>query len=312
MSLRKRLEISPAAFQIVTRVALASLTIIVVTGAAVRLSGSGLGCPDWPKCFGQVIAPAKTPAIIEYSNRLITGVVSLAVIAAAVLGWFRKPFRRELALIAILLPLGVAAQAILGAFVVKYKLNYGSVMAHYVLSMVLVDAAFALAWCATFEPGDRPRARDRLGVWCVRALFPVGVVTITAGTAATAAGPNAGASGTGEHIGRLHFFGSDTLTWMVRGHGTLAIIFGLSVIAVIMVLRRPGGEQRAIRPLLFVLGFLVAQGALGITQWLLKLPPGLVWFHVTLAVLMWLCVLWSVASAGLLEGELTSPTPAEV
>jgi len=185
------------------------------------------------------------------------------------------------------------------------------VMAHYVLSMILVDAAFALAWCATYEPGDRPRARDRIGVWSVRALVPIGILTISAGTAATAAGPNAGASRTGEKIDRLHFLGSDTLEWMVRSHGLLAIVFGLSVISVIAVLRRDGGERRAVKPLMFVLGFLAAQGLLGITQWLLELPPGLVWIHVTLAVLMWLCVLWSVATAGLLEGEPTGSAPVK-
>lgn len=314
MALRDRLDISPRAFRIVTRIALASLALIVLTGAAVRLTGSGLGCPDWPKCFGQVVAPAKTHAIIEYSNRLLSGFVGLAAIAAAILGWFRRPFRLELAVLAVLLPLGVIAQAILGAFTVESGLEPGFVMAHYVLSMVILDAAFALAWCATYEPGDRPRARDTLGVWSVRALFPLGVLTITAGTAATAAGPHAGASGTGEIVPRLDIAGADTLTWVVQRHGALAVIFGLAVIGAILVLLRPGGERRAVKPLLFTLACLAAQGVVGVAQWLLELPAELVWVHVTLAVATWLTVLWAVGAAGLLESEPAAATraPAEV
>jgi len=303
MHLRERFEISPRTFEIVTRVALASLALIVLTGAAVRLSGSGLGCPDWPKCYGGVVAPAKTHAVIEYSNRVLSGFVGIAAIAAAVLGWFRKPYRRELEILAVLLPLGVVAQAVLGGFTVRSGLEPGYVMAHYVLSMLILDAAFALAWCATYDPGDRPRAQDRLGVWSVRAIFPIGVLTIMAGTAATAAGPHAGASGTGEIVPRLDIFGSDTLTWVVQRHGALAVIFSIAVIAVIFVLRRPGGERRAIKPLLFTLGFLALQGGVGLIQWFTKLPSELVWVHVTLAVGTWLTVLWAVGAAGLLESE---------
>src|ERR671921_741184 len=116
--MRDRLAISPSLYAKITFVALAALALIVVTGAAVRLTGSGLGCPDWPKCYGQVVAPLEFHAEIEYGNRLLTGFVGLAVIAAALLAWFGKPFRWHLALFGALLPLGVLGQAILGALVV--------------------------------------------------------------------------------------------------------------------------------------------------------------------------------------------------
>ena len=96
--------------------------MIVLTGAAVRLTGSGLGCPDWPKCYGRTVPPLEFHAVIEYGNRLITGFVGIAVIAASALAFFRRPFRRHLALFGALLPLGVIGQAILGAFVVKHHL----------------------------------------------------------------------------------------------------------------------------------------------------------------------------------------------
>jgi len=303
MSLRDRFEVSPSRFRLVTRLALASLALIVLTGAAVRLTGSGLGCPDWPKCFGGVVAPARTHAVIEYSNRVLSGFVGLVAIAAAIMGWFRKPYRRELEVLAVILPLGVLAQAVLGGFTVRSGLEPGYVMSHYILSMLILDAAFALAWCATFEPGARPRATDRLGVWSVRALIPIGATTVMVGTAATAAGPHAGASGTGEIVPRLDIAGHDTLRWMVQRHGAIAVCFGLAVLVVIFIVRRPGGERRAQKPLVCVLGLLALQGVVGITQWLLKLPSQLVWVHVTLAVILWLCVLWAVGSAGLLESE---------
>ena len=170
--MRDRLQITPQLYAKVALVALAALSLIVLTGAAVRLTGSGLGCPDWPKCYGGTVPPLDTHAVIEYGNRLLTGFVGLAVIAASVLAWFRQPVPRHLALFGALLPLGVIGQAILGALVVKYHLAPGLVMSHFILSMLLLDAAFALAWCSRYEPGERRRSSDRLGVWAVRAPDP--------------------------------------------------------------------------------------------------------------------------------------------
>ena len=155
-----------------TLVALGALALIVLTGAGVRLTGSGLGCPDWPKCYGQTVPPLESHAVIEYGNRLLTGFVGIAVIAASALAFFRRPYRWHLALFGALLPLGVIGQAILGALVVKYHLAPGLVMLHFILSMMLLDASFALAWCSRYEPWERRRSTDRLGVWAVRGPDP--------------------------------------------------------------------------------------------------------------------------------------------
>jgi cytochrome c oxidase assembly protein subunit 15 len=298
--LQNRFEISPRRYAEVTAVALGALALIVLTGAGVRLTGSGLGCPDWPKCYGQTVPPLDSHAVIEYGNRLLTGFVGIAVIAASVLAWFRRPYRWHLALFGGLLPLGVVGQAILGALVVKYHLAPGLVMLHFILSMLLLDAAFALAWCSRYEPTERRRSGDRLGVWSVRALIPLGQLTIAAGTVATASGPHAGAHA-GQLVHRFAFEGGQTLEWVVQRHAAIATVYGLAAIAVWFLLRRPGGDGRALGPLTFVLVLLALQGAVGGLQWALKLPSEIVWVHVAIATANWLAMLWTVAAAGRLE-----------
>jgi cytochrome c oxidase assembly protein subunit 15 len=302
MAIRERLRfsITPELYAKVTMIALAALALIVLTGAGVRLTGSGLGCPDWPKCHGGYVAPLDTHAVIEYGNRLLTGFVGFAVIAAAGLAFFRRPFRWHLAVFGALLPLGVLGQAILGALVVKYHLAPGLVMCHFILSMLLLDASFALAWCSRYEPGERRASGDRLGVWAVRALIPLGQLTILAGTIATGSGPHAGAH-EGELVDRFDFEGSGTLEWVVQRHSAIAAVFGLAVIAVLFLLRRSGGDRRAQKPLLAVLGLLTVQGAVGGSQWALELPSELVWLHIALATTTWIAVLWAVATAGRIE-----------
>src|SRR4051812_49824329 len=156
------------------------------------MTGSGLGCPDWPKCYGRTVAPLESHAIIEYTNRLLSGFVGLAVTAAGVLAWFRRPFRWHLALFGGFLPVGVMAQGILGALVVKHHLAPGLVMSHFILSMILLDAAFALAWCARYEPEERGRSNDPLGARAVRAPVPIGQLPLGSWPIATASGPHAG------------------------------------------------------------------------------------------------------------------------
>lgn len=140
--------VTPRQCAIAAYVALGALSVIVLTGAAVRLTGSGLGCPRWPRCYGGYYPPLSTHAVIEFSNRLITGPVSIAAGCAWLAALRRRPYRRDLTWIAALLPLGVVAQAVLGGFTVQGRLDYGWVMGHFALSMLILLAASALAWRA--------------------------------------------------------------------------------------------------------------------------------------------------------------------
>jgi cytochrome c oxidase assembly protein subunit 15 len=308
--MRNRLAVTPSQYRRLAYATLAALTLIVMTGAAVRLTGSGLGCPDWPRCYGSALPPLSTHALIEFSNRALSGLVGVLTVAAAALAFTRRPFRRDLAVLALLLPLGVVAQAVLGGFTVREHLAPGFVMAHYGLSMIVLVAGVALAWRARYEPGSRPRSNDRLSVWSVRSLAPLGAVTIFAGTAATAAGPHAGGS-PGQRIHRLHFKGADTLMWIIHRHATIAAVFGVAVIAVWLLRRRRGASVDALEPVT-VLGVLVAaQGLVGSVQYELKLPSDMVWVHVTLATLSWLAVLWACAAAGTMQSRRADTPAAE-
>jgi cytochrome c oxidase assembly protein subunit 15 len=154
--------VTPRQYAVTAYVALGALTLIVLSGAAVRLSGSGLGCPDWPKCYGNAYPPLNTHAVIEFSNRMITVPVSLAAGAAWLLALRRRPYRRDLMWLGALLPLGVIAQAVLGGFTVRGELDYGYVMGHFALSMLILLAAALLAWRAG-PPLGRSEETSRIG-----------------------------------------------------------------------------------------------------------------------------------------------------
>src|SRR5438874_9580884 len=320
--LRERTDgftLTPAQYARVAYVALGALTLIVLSGAAVRLSGSGLGCPDWPKCYGRAYPPLDTHAVIEFSNRLFTAPVSLAAGAAWLFAVRRRPYRRDLAVLGFLLPLGVVGQAVLGGFTVRGALDYGYVMGHFALSMLIILAAVALAWRASgeraVEPAtanghaSRPATNARSVVLGVRALALLGALTIFAGTAATAAGPHAGGS-PGQHINRLRFDGRATMDFVIHRHGEIALAFGLAAVAVWWLARRRRARATVRRSLTVLCVLLALQGVVGLDQYETHLPTELVWVHVALACGAWLAALWAAWAAGRLAPR-TVAEPAE-
>jgi heme a synthase len=308
--------VTPQQYALAAYVALGALTLIVLSGAAVRLTGSGLGCPDWPKCYGHAYPPLNAHAVIEFSNRVLTGPVSLAAGAAWLLALRRRPYRRDLAVLAALLPLGVIGQAVLGGFTVRGALDYGWVMGHFALSMLIILAATVLAWRASRELPARKAATgiaaptgngravaeadpasDRGVVIAVRALAALGGLTIFAGTAATAAGPHAGGS-PGQRINRLSFDGRGTMDFVIHRHGEIALAFGVLAVGVWWLARRRGTDARVQRSLTTLCVLLALQGAVGLDQYKTHLPAELVWVHVALACGAWLAALWAACAAG--------------
>src|SRR3954451_4814218 len=174
--------ISPRLYARITTVTLVLLGLIVFTGAAVRLTGSGLGCPTWPECHGKIIQThLDSPAAIEYGKRLVTGLVAAGAIVAFLGAFLRRPFRRDLAIIGGLMPIGVLGQALLGVLSVLYGLAPGWVMSHFLLSMVILGGAVALAWRANHEPTDEA-SNDRGVVLATRGLLGLALWVLFLGT----------------------------------------------------------------------------------------------------------------------------------
>jgi len=294
--------LTPERYTLVTRFALVMFTLIVLTGAAVRVTGSGLGCPTWPKCTQtSLYTELHLHGLIEFGNRVLTSVVGFAAVAAFAGAFVRKPFRKDLAWLSLGLPLGVLAQIVLGGFTVLYDLAPGFVMSHYLLSMAILMACVALDWRARHEPDEHGAAAggtDRLVVRGTWALLPIGAITIFAGTAATAAGPHAGGAGTGDVIDRLDFKGAETLRYVVEQHARLATLLGILAVALWVLAWRRGATPEQRRPLTWLCALLAAQGVIGGVQYALELPAEIVWLHVTLAATTWVAILWVVAAVG--------------
>lgn len=319
--LRERYSIGAQTHQRLAFTALTLLVVIVFTGSAVRLTGSGLGCPTWPKCTDRsVYTQLNSHGIIEFSNRVLTFLVSAGAIAAALGSFLRRPLqpiRRDLAWLGVMLPIGVVAQALIGGLSVLYKLAPGWVMTHYVVSMVILVAAFELWWRSRLTPGEIGEMRSRRSVVAaVRVLCGWAAFTIVLGTASTAAGPHAGASGTGEFVHRLDFWGGNTLAHLINVHGTIAAALGVGTVGVWLFARSRSGSHELLLTLKLTATLLAAQGAIGILQYQLKLPSEIVWVHVALATLTWVGYVHVWAAAGRAEAPdrpLTAnpvPTPA--
>ena len=313
--LRRRIgqiTVTPTQYAIAAYAAMVAFTLIVLSGAAVRLTGSGLGCPRWPRCYGQVYPPLNTHALIEFSNRMVTIPVTIAAFLAFGLAFRRRPYRRDLAQLSALLPLGVLAQAVLGGLTVKGALDYGWVMGHFALSMLVLAAAVALAWRSTYERGERPPARDRMLVVGARATVLLGGLAIFAGTAATAAGPHAGGS-PGQRINRLSIDGKGTMDFVIHRHGEIAFVFGVVALGVWWLARRRNADPLVRRASTATCLLIALQGIVGLDQYKTHLPTELVWAHVSLASLTWVSVLWTACAVGRLQpGRVAAQEPRPV
>jgi cytochrome c oxidase assembly protein subunit 15 len=255
--------------------ALAALCMIVVTGALVRLTGSGLGCSDWPTCeHNQFVAAANFHPMVEFINRLITGIVSLAV-CAAVLGSFAvTPRRKDLTRWSVALVVGVVAQIVIGAFVTLSELAYSTVALHFLVSMVLVWAAVVLVERSRLVDEFAPR--QPWPRWAVAAFVLGGLVLVT-GSVVTSAGPHAG----DPDVKRLPMdFGR-----VARVHSVTVWLLVALIFWIVWQHRHSSGPLRR-RSNDLLLGA-VAQGGIGYLQYFTHVPAGLVATHVAGATLVW-------------------------
>lgn len=277
-------RLSPRAYQRITLLALVALVFIIITGAAVRLTGSGLGCSDWPTCeSNQLVAPLEYHAMIEFINRTITGLVSVAVMLAVLGSLVRTPRRRDLTWLSVGLVAGVVGQILLGGLTVLFELHPPFVIAHFLLSMVLVWNAVVLHHRAGHDgrPGLPlvPRPIRRLGV----ALVGLASLAVVTGTIVTGTGPHGG----DEEVARLPF----DITEVARLHSAVVWVFLVVAIATVVRLRRTGTASIVDRRARSLVGAILVQGAIGYTQYLTGVPPMLVLVHIAGSVAVWIAAL---------------------
>ncbi len=281
-------RLSPAAYRRITFVAAVALAFIIVTGGAVRLTGSGLGCPDWPTCAeDRIVAPWEYHAMVEFVNRTITGLVSVAVILAVLGSLVREPRRRDLTWLSLGLVGGVIGQIVLGGLTVLFHLWPPLVMGHFVLSMVILADAVVLHHRAGV-PDDRETraARPVVGrpvVVMGRLVLVATAVTILLGTVVTGTGPHGG----DEDVDRLPFFLPD----VVRLHGISVVLLLVLVLVTLWRLRRDSAPPALLRRGELLLGVLVAQAAVGYLQYFTGVPVLLVGVHIAGATGVWVATL---------------------
>ena len=275
----------------VRRFAWASLVAnaaIIVSGALVRLTGSGLGCPTWPRCSDESYVPhgeLGIHGVIEFGNRLITFVVGIAAVLALIAIWKsveRTTFRMRLALF---VALGVPLQAGIGGITVLTGLNPWIVGLHLVLSVVMVALAAWLVFDLSAIYGQVNSGTSRLSI----AAYTVLCASIYLGTVVTGAGPHAGDSGALRN-------GLDPETWS-KLHAWSVWIFVAMMVVLLWRLRTDPAQNRAIAVLVLSL----AQGGIGYAQYFTGLPISLVILHLAGATVVLIAATWFLAATAKAE-----------
>jgi cytochrome c oxidase assembly protein subunit 15 len=290
-----------ASATLVRRLAVASVvanSAIVVTGGAVRLTDSGLGCPTWPRCTSGSYTPTAEYAehgVIEFGNRTLTFVLGLVALATllAVLSHRRQP----LVPLAVVAFLGIPAQAVLGGITVLTGLNPWTVAGHFLLSMALVAVTVALAWRAG-RPADGPRRElpGRELTWLVRGVVGMTAVVLVLGTVVTGSGPHAGDA----EAARTGF---DPAVVSQLHADAVMLLVGLSL-ALVLWLRGAHAPAPVLRAGAALLAVELGQGLVGFVQYFTGLPVVLVGAH-----LLGACLVWIAAVRLLLAATDRSPVP---
>jgi cytochrome c oxidase assembly protein subunit 15 len=284
---------SPAAMRGVALAGLITSIAIILSGAAVRLSQSGLGCPDWPSCTSTSLGAAGVhgdPLIhrwVEFGNRLVTVAIFVIAVLIFVTAWrfsARQPRRRrDLVWLAAAQPGFIVAQAVIGGLVVLTNLNPALVSVHFLASSALVAAAVGLYVRCQEGAGPARPLVSRL----VRALAGgvVGAVALmlAAGTVVTGTGPLAGARSVPRY--------SLPLEGVTQLHADIGWLLGGLAIGLVFALRLSSAPQRAMRLGWVLLALIGTQGVIGYAQYFSGLPAGLVWVHVAGSTAIWVTAL---------------------
>jgi cytochrome c oxidase assembly protein subunit 15 len=264
---------------------------LVVTGAAVRLTGSGLGCPTWPECTDgsyTTTSAMGVHGVIEFSNRMLTFVLGVLAVACVLVALFGPPRRRSTIWLSVAVLLCIPLQAVIGGITVLTELNPWVVGLHFLASMVVIAFAYAL-WKRTAETDAQPvpivpaalRQLARVVVVASAAVIAVGVVV-------TGSGPHAGDA-------EAKRTGLDPQS-VAQAHADLVLLLIGLTVALCFALRAVGAPHAAFRAAVILLVVELAQGLIGFVQYFTHLPVLLVGAHLLGASLVWtatLNMLWS-------------------
>ncbi len=301
---------SPAAMRRWALAGVITSALIILTGAAVRLSQSGLGCPDWPTCTANSIAAGGAtgdPLVhrwVEFGNRMVTVAifaVAVGVFIAACQFRVAGQRRRDLIWLAAAQPGAIIVQAILGGLVVLTKLNPALVSAHFLASVALIAATVALYLrCQEGTAPGRPLVPNLVRLSAVAVVGCVALM-MAAGTVVTGTGPLAGAA----NVARYHL----PLEGVTQLHADIGWLLAGLMAALLLGMRLTSAPRRAVRLGWLLLGLIGLQGVIGYTQYFTGLPAGLIWVHVTGSVAIWITALL-VPFALRDRGLVTDPAPA--
>lgn len=279
------LRISPRGFLLLTRITLASVVLNIATGAAVRLSDSGLGCPDWPTCaHRRLTPPSSLHPRIEFGNRMVVLILVVACGLTYAASFFRRPARRDLRWLSGGLVLGVLAEAVFGAVVVYTKLNAYVVMTHFMVGIGLLTVSVVLCLRSAHRPGRGTLVVSRRVLHLTRAYLVLLTLAVAAGTATTGAGPHAGGKGA-KRVGI-------GLADMSRAHAEAVWVTAVVLLVILYALWKSDAPARIQESGRVLLGVMVVQGVIGYTQYFTHLPSLLVGIHVVGATAVFSTALW--------------------
>lgn len=252
--------------------------LIVVTGATVRLTGSGLGCTHWPRCSTTQTLPAMSfHALVEFGNRMISLPLLIVAITAFVSTWWLVPRRTDLQLGSGLVLAGVVVQIVVGGLSVLYELPPLLISAHFLISMLILAAATWSVHASRSTSSIRLRGRSAAGLVAI-ATVAVAAVVICAGVLTTAGGPYSGA----EARGIVERFGNWHLAVTIHARG--AYVFAALIVALTVWKRR---SQDGVRDIGVLTALIVVQITLGEIQYRSNLPRGVVLAHIATAASIW-------------------------
>ncbi|MEV1129540.1 COX15/CtaA family protein [Agromyces sp. NPDC049794] len=265
--------------RVVAWLSLIAQTTIIATGGAVRLTGSGLGCPTWPTCTADSLVPTDEltyHSLIEFGNRLMTGVVGIVALLLFILVWRMRAQRRDLFTLSLIVGLGVVAQAIVGGITVWTGLNPFIVGFHYVSSLLLVCVAAAFIVRMNAAAGPRERAVPGWYAGLTHATTGVLALTIVFGILTTGSGPHSGDA----NAGRTGF-DSELLEHVHAWPG-----YALFVLTLVLLVAAWRQQLPTLRWVVALLAVVIVQIAVGLYQARNGLPPLAVGIHMVLAALM--------------------------